>query len=150
MKPWIGVDFDGTLARNDTHDFPEAGDPIMPMVERVRRWLVDGAYDVKIVTARAALVHDPDRPYIDPHAMLEPVRRFCVEQFGRELEITCSKDFRMVQLWDDRAIRVIPNLGMTVGEWGELLGLRHKVEGWSLNFPNAGSVYVEFGSDDED
>lgn len=51
-KGWVGVDLDGTLAhydefRGDDH----VGEPIEPMVRRVRKMLDEGK-DVRIFTAR--------------------------------------------------------------------------------------------------
>jgi hypothetical protein len=57
VKGWIGVDLDGTLAhyagwRGSMH----VGPPIVPMLDRVKRWLAEGTYDIRIFTAR---VSDP-------------------------------------------------------------------------------------------
>ena len=55
---WIGVDLDGTLARYDGWKGPEhIGEPLMPMVERVKAWLAEGR-EVRIMTARVS----PDMP----------------------------------------------------------------------------------------
>jgi hypothetical protein len=96
---WIGVDFDGTLAHSET------GDPIMPMVDRVRAWLA-ASREVRIVTARAA---NPDRQLYLPE-----VDEFCLRQFGQQLPITCHKDYNMIELWDDRAVQVVRNTGERV------------------------------------
>ena len=97
---WIGVDFDGTLS--EYHGYVPGrryGPPIPEMLARVKAWL-DGGVTVKIVTARAA---DPDEA--------EAVRLWCVEHVGLSLEVTDRKDYAMIELWDDRAVRVIPNTG---------------------------------------
>lgn len=101
---WIGVDFDGTLAeyhgwKGDKH----LGDPIAPMVDRVRRWLADGR-EVRIVTAR---FHN------GPEA-IKAIKTWCVEHLGTALEVTATKDFQMVELWDDRAVQVEKNTGRRV------------------------------------
>ncbi len=103
---WIGVDFDATLAtydiwRGDGH----CGEPIAPMVNRVKQWLAEGE-DVRIFTAR-----------VGPGVMNERVARraitdWCVKHIGRGLPITATKDYGMVELWDDRAREVIPNTGV--------------------------------------
>jgi hypothetical protein len=36
---------------------------------------------------------------------------WCEEHIGVRLPITCTKDYGMVELWDDRAVQVIPNTG---------------------------------------
>ena len=49
---WIGVDLDGTLAHYDEFRGDDyVGEPIEPMVERVKQWLDEGK-DVRIFTAR--------------------------------------------------------------------------------------------------
>jgi len=97
---WIGVDFDGTLVEYHGHvnDW-SYGKPVDLMVERVREWLARGI-TVKIVTARA-----------DIPGQRAAVGAFCIKTFGRVLEVTNRKDARMVELWDDRAVQVIPNTG---------------------------------------
>lgn len=106
---WIGVDLDGTLAIYDGwKGVDHIGDPIPRMVDRVRTWLAAGR-EVKIFTARAA--HD----YADREQAIAAVRSWCLVQFGRELEVTCEKDGRMAELWDDRAVGLITNTGLCVG-----------------------------------
>ena len=47
---------------------------------------------------------------------------WCQAHLGRVLPVTCVKDFGMVELWDDRAVQVVPNDGRRVDEAGaELL-----------------------------
>lgn len=112
-KGWIGVDLDGTLAhysgwKGELH----IGEPIPAMVERVKRWLADGAYAVKIFTARVA-EPDPD----DRAEIVNAVQKWLVERCGLPpLEVTNVKDYAMVELWDDRAVRVLPNTGEPVGK----------------------------------
>lgn len=101
--PWIGVDLDGTLAKHDmwiskTH----IGKPVEPMLNRVKVWIGQGIR-VKIVTARAC---EPDG--------IPPVKVWLRKQGLPELEVTNEKDFGMIELWDDRAIQVIPNTGRPV------------------------------------
>ena len=101
---WIGVDLDGTLAHYDEWKGPDhIGAPIKPMVDRVRAWLDDGKH-VKIFTAR---VCGQDRGHV-----AEVIKRWCAEHIGQELEVTCVKDYGMVELWDDRAVQVVPNAGV--------------------------------------
>jgi len=97
---WIGVDFDGTLS--EYHGFVPGrrfGDPIPLMLERVKGWLAAGV-EVRIVTARAA---DPDEA--------RSVQDWCERHGLPRLPVTDRKDYAMVELWDDRAIQVIPNTG---------------------------------------
>lgn len=97
---WIGVDFDGTLS--EYHGYVPGrrfGPPIGPMLARVFAWLAAGV-TVKIVTARAA---DPDEA--------RAIQDWCEAHGLPRLEVTDRKDYSMVELWDDRAVRVISNTG---------------------------------------
>jgi hypothetical protein len=100
---WIGVDLDGTLAIYDTWRGPHhIGEPVPAMLQRVVGWLAEGR-QVKIFTARVS--HDPDGK------VAEKIRRWCIEHIGVELPVTCAKDYGMIELWDDRAVQVVPNTG---------------------------------------
>lgn len=107
---WIGVDFDGTLAIHPpagTTD--EFGAPIPAMVERVKQWLAEGR-EVRILTARVN--HDPDVSE-DQRAMIE---EWCLVHIGQILPVTCSKDYGMEVLYDDRAIQVERDTGRIIGD----------------------------------
>jgi len=107
---WIGVDLDGTLARYDKwRGTDHIGEPIPLMVARVKRWLIEGV-TVKIFTARmhGHGVSDLSGGTVDA---LGPIQKWCEQHIGQILEVTNMKDFGMVELWDDRAIQVIPNTG---------------------------------------
>jgi hypothetical protein len=107
-EPWIGVDLDGTLARTDGST-DGIGDPIPEMVERVRAWLANGIV-VKIVTARiGSLDKDNDRDEIK--AVRLAIRNWCEKHVGSRLEVTGSKDYGMLILYDDRAVQVKTNSG---------------------------------------
>ena len=97
---WKGVDLDGTLAHYESGQYPEIGEPIPAMMDRVQKWVADGEW-VKIMTARAA------------HGAEDVLRvRQWLEKHGLEdLEVTCIKDADMDELWDDKAVQVIPNTG---------------------------------------
>lgn len=101
---WIGVDLDGTLAHYDgwkgeTH----IGAPIKPMVARVEQWLKEGK-KVKIFTARLDARNDH-------RTVKRAIWKWCYEHIGVVLEVTNTKDFGMIELWDDRAVSVEPNTG---------------------------------------
>lgn len=107
---WIGVDLDGTLAHYDGwHADGGIGEPIERMAARVRRWLAKGR-EVRIVTARAAY---PD--LFVRRALIEGVEQWTLKHFGQSLQVTASKDLFMLELWDDRAVQVIINTGIAVG-----------------------------------
>lgn len=112
---WIGVDLDGTLAHYSGWVAPdEIGKPVHIMVGRVNRWLSEGR-EVRIFTARVS--HDGSRKRMDDarraHVAIEA---WCERYIGQVLPITNVKDYHMIELWDDRAVQVIPNTGMPVGE----------------------------------
>jgi hypothetical protein len=111
-KSWIGVDFDGTLAKLvpwDGKGQMKPGAPIKLMVERVKKWIEDGI-NVKILTARVCSMLPEDE--IDEGRRL--IEEFCMENIGVKLEVTSEKDIYMLELWDDRAVQVIPNTGLAV------------------------------------
>lgn len=115
---WIGVDLDGTLARYPgTFGVPHGiGEPIPRMVDRVKTWLSEGI-DVRIMTARAAPPFtDLFGKEIGEDEALKEVRDWCEKHIGHQLPITCKKDYNMIELWDDRAVQVIPNTGISVME----------------------------------
>lgn len=102
IKGWIGVDLDGTLAHYEGFgDGKSIGEPIPLMLERVKSWLKNNK-KVKIMTARVARGSKTQERII---------KEWCLKHVGCELEITCCKDFAMIELWDDRAIRVKKNTG---------------------------------------
>ncbi|MFC0283147.1 hypothetical protein ACFFJB_05920 [Camelimonas abortus] len=109
-RPWIGVDLDGTLAHFDEwRGVGHIGAPIAPMMARVRRWLEEDR-EVKIFTARAS-VDEPLRSEVIAHI------HAWLERHGLpRLEVTCVKDLWMRELWDDRAVQVIPNTGVSVAD----------------------------------
>jgi hypothetical protein len=104
---WIGVDLDGTLAHYDGWNDGRIGAPIKPMVQRVVEWIKQGQ-TVKIFTARVSN---------GKAETIKNIENWCVEHIGFKLEVTNVKDFMMVELWDDRAVQVIPNTGMTVRDY---------------------------------
>lgn len=116
QRGWIGVDLDGTLAEYHAWSGGVIGNPIPLMVERVKAWLARGI-EVRIMTARVGLAggfSQESRRHADEHFAEEQralIEAWCSVHIGRVLEITASKDFRMVELWDDRAVQVVPNTG---------------------------------------
>ena len=110
MSGWIGVDLDGTLAHYEGWNNGEIGEPLVPMLERVKEWLSNGMV-VKIVTARVA-------PGPDPRGGRADIEAWCLKHIGRVLEVTCQKDFGMIELWDDRVIQVMPNIGEPLHDTG--------------------------------
>ena len=121
MDGWIGVDLDGTLAEyHGWKGIAHIGAPIPAMVERVKEWVAAGT-KVKIFTARVdggkvALqvsrpgdVYDPDAQKVDE--IVKHIEDWCLQHLGFTLPVTNVKDFAMIELWDDRAVRVEFNTG---------------------------------------
>lgn len=124
-RGWIGVDLDGTLARfeeGQPRDPSFIGEPIPRMVARVKEWLAAGE-EVRIVTARAdgglAAIAAGDMAgemYRDVELCAGFVTAWCLEHLGVALKVTAAKDYAMRQLWDDRAVQVLPNTGISLSE----------------------------------
>jgi len=118
MEGWIGVDLDGTLAEyKGWVGVDYIGPPIPPMVERVKGWLAEGK-DVRIFTARvdggtAALnMGNPaGELFKDVERIRLMIQDWTEEHIGARLPVTNQKDYGMVELWDDRAVRVVLNVG---------------------------------------
>jgi hypothetical protein len=99
-KGWVGVDFDGTLARYDEHrGISVIGKPIEAMVSRIKQWLgMD--IEVRIFTARAC----------EPELVTEV--QDWLETIGLpRLPITNQRDLDLMQVWDDRVVQVETNTG---------------------------------------
>jgi len=110
-SPWIGVDLDGTLARDlGSTRGDEIGSPIEPMLVRVQKWIAEGR-TVKIFTARAS----------SPRQVVA-IKEWLVSCGLPDLEVTNVKDQRMIELWDDRCVQVTTNLGEPIGKKA---GFRH-------------------------
>lgn len=110
---WIGVDLDGTLAHYEGWAGGAIGAPVPAMQARVKQWIREGR-DVRIFTAR---VHGHGQPRLDgggPEDVITPIENWCLLHLGTILPVTNVKDFAMVELWDDRAVQVIPNTGQPV------------------------------------
>lgn len=97
-RPWVGVDFDCTLAEYDGN-FTKLGDPI-PRVMGLVRDLLFNDIEVRIFTARAAI---PEQ--------VKAIQDWCEANRLPRLRVTATKDFNMICLVDDRAIHVSPNDG---------------------------------------
>lgn len=117
IEGWIGVDLDGTLAHyTDWKGENHIGEPIPEMMDRVKNWLACGI-KIKIFTARACL---PEQ--------IPPIQLWLNKHGIGHLEITNQKDFGMIELWDDRCIRIVTNTGKICCDYiGELTGGEGKV-----------------------
>lgn len=115
---WYGVDLDGTLAVYDGWKGHEhIGEPILLMVNRVKEWLADGK-DVRIFTARLC-----EGPRCIPY-----INEWCTKHIGQALTVTNVKTFDLIELWDDRAVQMIPNTGMIQGDYANESGQEYGYE----------------------
>lgn len=122
MNGWIGVDLDGCLA--EYHGWQKDGSigpPVPRMVERVKKWISEGK-QIKIFTARVCTLLERSGESGEV-ATVEFAKRqeglievWCLEHIGQVLPVTCVKDFGMIELWDDRCIQVIPNVGICLDD----------------------------------
>jgi hypothetical protein len=109
---WIAVDLDGTLAMYDGWvDEHHIGEPVPAMAFRVRKWLADDK-TVKIFTARVS--SNQGRAVSTVDAIRKGIQDWTEKHFGVRLEVVCEKDYGMIELWDDRAVQVVPNTGKRV------------------------------------
>lgn len=124
---WIAVDLDGTILTYDNWvAWDVFGEPIAPMVERIRGWLAEGI-EVRVFTARVglpALIEGALAPStvrrsrcrtsgvdFSDHMMVTAIQDK-LESIGLpRLKVQCYKDVDMIELWDDRAIQVVANTG---------------------------------------
>lgn len=108
-ESWVGVDLDGTLAKYDRWRGEEhIGKPVPLMVRRVQEML-HKKITVKIFTAR--VTEEEGR---DVEVIRTRIEDWSEEHIGTRLEVTNVKDFGMIQLFDDRAVQVVPNTGRIV------------------------------------
>lgn len=99
MSEWIGVDFDGVLATYEIMQGKQLGEPVSAMIQRVKSWHNEGKV-VRVFTARAG-----------DGVQKKAVEDWLAEQGLAWVEVTNVKAFGMVELWDDRAVRVRKNTG---------------------------------------
>ena len=83
------------------------------MVDRVKKWLGQGK-EVKIFTARVTEAFHLDATPMDLEPVRKAIQSWCFEHIGEVLEITNVKDYGMIELWDDRAVGVVPNTGARI------------------------------------
>lgn len=124
---WIGVDLDGTLAEwHGWRELGDIGDPIAPMVTRVKCWLEAGR-EVRILTARVgasgrwsikANCYD-NQDFAD--LQRARIEAWCLEHLGKIIPITACKDMDMLSIWDDRAVCVEKNTGKAFSFREELI-----------------------------
>lgn len=106
QQGYIAFDLDGTLAYHEEGMMRkgELGEPIPGMREIVHKKLYEG-YEVRILTARAAFGSEEE---------IRQIEDWCEVHLGVRLPVTCQKTPGMVELWDDKAVQVVPNSGERV------------------------------------
>lgn len=121
QQGWYACDLDGTLAHYEGWVAPDSiGAPIPAMVAKIKAHLAKGDI-VKIYTARVfglvAGYQDGKNPlYMDSKKAYYAIEEYCKEHLGQVLEITCMKDLGMIRCYDDRAIQIVENTGLTIFE----------------------------------
>ncbi len=112
---WIGVDLDGTLFE-------------------YHQWVGWNVWDIRIVTARVGLpirkhgadvLHVCDEPTsfcrvtgqkFSDRDMILAISEHCIKHLEFVLPVQCYKDVHMTELWDDRAVQMVPNTGITLAD----------------------------------
>jgi hypothetical protein len=119
---YVAFDLDGTLAEyTGWKGVEHIGEPIKPMIGLVKQYLAAGM-EVKIFTARVAREFDLTEGAAPEDIKEAEIARtaiveWCEQHIGQALPITCSKDLRMVVLYDDRCIQVEPNTGVILVDY---------------------------------
>lgn len=91
------------------------------MIDRVRGWIAEGK-DVRIFTARVGPATDEECALFDRSAeewttyQRGLVENFCLAYFGVVLPVTATKDFKLIELWDDRCVQMETNTGRPLME----------------------------------
>jgi len=103
-----GVDLDKTTATYDTWKGPEhIGEPIPLMQVRIAAWFANGDA-VDVFTARMHPSHGDE----ETAAAEVAIRAWYMKVFGQEpREVTCEKNPKWDDIWDDKTVQVVPNTG---------------------------------------
>lgn len=110
---WVGVDLDQTLAHyTEWVDSEHIGEPIPLMVERVKM-LHEMGFNVRLLSARASSNGSITRD-LEAAKFRVAAHAWTLNALGFALPVTSEKDFAMIELWDDRAVQVVPNTGIPV------------------------------------
>jgi hypothetical protein len=111
---WIGVDLDRTLAFYDKWRGPtHIGEPIPLMLGAVKH-LLDADVDVRIFTARVSTDGSNERNFEVQEAR-RAIEEWCEKHLGKKLPVTNAKDYDTREIWDDRAVQIVPNTGRRFG-----------------------------------
>lgn len=107
----IALDFDKVLAQYDGKDIFHTGEPIKPMVDKLKKWLEKG-YKVSIFTARVA-PSGADGVRTDKFIknQYKIITEFLLANGLPELEITAVKFGKFSHFVDDKAVPIISGEG---------------------------------------
>lgn len=119
---WIGFDWDGSLVKYDGTLGDGDPEPVAKSLDYVKQAISRGL-DVRIFTARVAATGRKTPEGQDDTEFAEAQRRqieaWCMKHLGRTLPVTATKDFEMLMCFDDRAVQLVANTGLTVLEVAE-------------------------------
>jgi hypothetical protein len=105
-EDWVGVDLDGTLSRTDNPGHFEPpypiGDPVISMIEMIQSLKAAGV-TVKIFSARACEAEN-----------IPIIQAWALKHGLGHMEVTNQKDFRLIRFYDDRAIQICLNQGVSI------------------------------------
>lgn len=110
---WIGVDLDGTLAYYDGWVAVDViGAPIPAMQKVIMDLLAEGR-EVKIFTARAARDQEclVTGKFWLKDDIIRLIQDWSEKHLGQRLDVTATKDYKMIMLFDDRCVAVERNTG---------------------------------------
>lgn len=111
---YVAFDLDGTLAVHKSGDSTDhVGEPIPAMVELARQYLRAGVH-VRVITARCAPVYSDAG---EQAAMVSAwLAKHVTYDMPYDIRVQGYKCGRMEKLYDDRAIGVVRNEGITLVE----------------------------------
>ena len=107
---WIGVDLDGTLAHyTEWKGIEDIGPIVESMKARVLEWL-DKGLEVRIFTAR----------WHNGPEQIKIIQDWLEANGLPRLEVTATKDFATIEIWDDRCVQIEINTGKILGQPREI------------------------------
>jgi len=102
---WVGFDLDATLAVYNGWIEGKIGDMI-PSCKALLEYVLKSGIEARIMTARAC--------GIDAEEQTKLIQDWLEENGLPRLQVTCSKDYEMICLVDDRAFAIEKNTGKLI------------------------------------
>lgn len=115
-KQWYGFDLDRTLAEYPPKNGESIGKPISNIVRVLKQYIREGR-DCRILTARVG----PDKSTFEINAFKYDLDRWLRQHIGTTLLATCEKDHFVMEMWDDKAVQVVPNTGEILQDQLEMM-----------------------------